>query len=456
VTTRKAALAAWLIALALPVVLAGHAGASSAASEPLRFLGGKRPAARTAPVPTQWCGGAATAAEDRQPDAVSGRQAHVIYAIPADGVDRFPQLASAIASDIASSDAWWRREDPARTLRFDLFAFPGCPTTFGQLDISRVQLSQPASAFAEAGRADLVAEAVFNTGLDDSYKKYIVLYDGAVDAPDICGASFIAPTESAYSVIYLQASICPNDTGAGAFTASVIVHEYAHNLGAVPFAAPHICPDGTAHVCDTGDDLLFPASHGQGIDELRLDIGRDDYYGHGGGWFDLQDSPWLERLDVPDFPLSVTIEGTGVVVSDLPGITCPTACSIAWDGGTVVRLAARPIGTAVFRGWRGACAGLGVCTLTMDAAKAATARFAVPLRLSVRVVGRGRVVSLPAGISCPAACAGTFDSGTRVTLRATARPGWRFAGWTGGCRGVRACVLTLARASSVVATFRRR
>jgi hypothetical protein len=453
---RRAALAASLIGVALAVAFAAHSGASSAGAEPLRFVGGKRPAAPAPAIPTQWCGATEARADDRQPDAVGGRQAHVIYALPADGVDRFAQLASGIASDIASSDAWWRREDATRTLRFDLYPFPGCATTFGKLDISRVQLSQPGSAFSAAGRADLVAEAVFNAGFGSPFKKYIVLYDGPVEAPDICGASFIAPGESAYSVVYLQASVCPNDTGAGAFTASVIVHEFAHNLGAVPLGAPHRCPDGTAHVCDSPDDLMYPESHGQGLDELKLDIGRDDYYGHGGGWFDVQDSPWLDRLDNPDFPLTVTIEGSGTVVSDLPGISCPAGCSTAFEGGSIARLAARATPPWMFRGWRGDCTGNQTCPLSFDGPKAVTARFVVPVRLTVRIVGRGRVSSTPLGIFCPTACAGTFDSGTRITLRASARPGWRFAGWAGGCRGLRACVLTLARAATVSATFRRR
>jgi hypothetical protein len=451
----KAALAA--STAAVTVALVAQAGATTtAAGQSVRFTGAKRPAAPAIAIPTPWCGGAQVSAADRQPDAAAGRQTHVIYAFPSDGVDRFAQVASGISSDIASIDDWWRRQDPSRTPRFDLYAFPGCSTTYGRLDLTRVQLSQPGSTFGGPGEIGIIANALFSVGFDDPFKKYVVLYDGPVEVAEICGTSFVAPTEMSYSVIYLQASVCPNDLGGGAFTASVIVHEFIHNLGAVPFAAPHICPDGTAHVCDNPDDLLYPESHGQGIDQLALDLGRDDYYGHGGAWFDVQDSPWLEHLDAPDFPLTVTIEGPGAVTSDLPGLACPPGCSIAWDRGTVVTLSAKATGIGIFRGWRGACSGQGTCTLTMDAAKAVTARFVVPVRLAVRIAGRGRVTSAPAGISCPSACARTFDSGTRVTLRASATPGWRFAGWRGACRGVRVCVVTLARSASVAATFRRR
>ena len=33
-------------------------------------------------------------------------------------------------------DAWWRRQDPTRTSRFDLASFLFCGSTFGTLDIS--------------------------------------------------------------------------------------------------------------------------------------------------------------------------------------------------------------------------------------------------------------------------------------------------------------------------------
>jgi hypothetical protein len=47
--------------------------------------------------------------------------------------------------------------------------------------------------------------------------------------------------------------------------------------------------------------LLYP-SFGSSVtlDSLTLDVGRDDYYGHSGPWWDVQDSPFLTRLDSPD------------------------------------------------------------------------------------------------------------------------------------------------------------
>jgi Divergent InlB B-repeat domain len=50
------------------------------------------------------------------------------------------------------------------------------------------------------------------------------------------------------------------------------------------------------------------------------------------------------------------------------------------------------------------------------------------------VQGQGRVVSAPAGIDCHGGrCEASFAHGEQTTLTATARPGSRFAGWSGDC-----------------------
>src|SRR5688572_28225499 len=61
-----------------------------------------------------------------RPDAVGGRKVHVIYATPAEGVDQFAEMASAITTDLAALTDWWRRDDPSHAPRWDLFPFPGC------------------------------------------------------------------------------------------------------------------------------------------------------------------------------------------------------------------------------------------------------------------------------------------------------------------------------------------
>lgn len=68
--------------------------------------------------------------------------------------------------------------------------------------------------------------------------------------------------------------------------------------------------------------------------------------------------------------------------------------------------------------------------------------------------GSGTVTSSPAGISCGSTCSASFNSGTSVTLTASAASGSVFAGWSGGgCSGTGTCTVTMNAARSVTATF---
>ncbi|HMK92343.1 MAG TPA: hypothetical protein VK576_05030, partial [Thermoleophilia bacterium] len=358
-------------------------------------------------------------------------------------------------------DAWWRREDPSRTPRFDLYAFPGCAPGFAQLDISRVQLSQPTSYYAPTSTR--MARIVFELDrtFADPSKKYLVYYDGGVEEPRLCGQSIISPGAGgryAYSVVYAQA--CRADIGTGVVTASVALHELTHNLGAVPSGGPpNSCPGDSAHVCDDVDDLMYPYTRGQGLSAVKLDAGRNDYYGHGQSWWDLRNSAWLTHLDAPQHLLSVSFgrsTGRGEVTSDQPGIVCPPACSAPWDEGSLVTLSAIPSDGSRFVGWSWPCSA-DPCRVTVKAAETAVALFAAQVHLNVvvrRTLGtEGTVTSMPAGIACPPACTTTLDKGSRVRLIATPRAHSAFMGWSGACRNRSICAVTAGTVSTVTATF---
>jgi hypothetical protein len=278
-----------------------------------------------APQPTRWCGNDVQGA-DRQPDAVAGFQFHVVYAFPADGGDGFAQWVLPIARDLAAIDEWWRAQDASRAPRFDLFPFPGCDTEFGNLDISRVQLPQASSAYSSdrTGFRSILGDlGAFN----DPDKKYVVFYDGPVEDEFVCGRSpsnALQGGMNATAVVYMR-SLCEG-LGSAAEIAITTVHEMIHNLGALPDGAPHPCPadqGGDGHPCDSEADVLFPStSGGDVLSSKQLDFGRDDYYGHGGPQWDVQDSPWLEQLQSPDrLPptgparVSATSRGASVTVS---------------------------------------------------------------------------------------------------------------------------------------------
>jgi hypothetical protein len=78
--------------------------------------------------------------------------------------------------------------------------------------------------------------------------------------------------------------------------------------------------------------------------------------------------------------------------------------------------------------------------------------------LDVQLVGAdyGSVSSAPAGITCGDTCKASFDSGTSVTLTATAVAGATFVGWGGSCQGADpTCTVTLKSGALVTAQFMR-
>jgi Divergent InlB B-repeat domain len=424
----------------------------------------------TARAAVDWCGTGQPNAVDRKPDVdlSSPRQVHVTYAIPADAADQIATFGSRIATDASAMDVWWRREDPARTLRFDLFAFPGCATKAGRLDIGFVRLPRAGSSYlGDIGADRLLAD--LGQLADLTNLKHLVYYDGPpVFDDNVCGTAFVprsATTSGGHAGIAFvwMKSLCGGDIGAGALNAAVAVHELIHGLGSMQGVnAPNECPppdDG--HVCDSPTDVLFPSANSQTtISGQTLDTGRNDYYGHSLAGFDVQDSGWLTHL--PQQRLAVTIQTTGartgvVRLVSPTSFECAQSCTLELDQGLAATLVAAPRAGARFVRWQGACTGSGSCAITLVSARNVTAVFGTAtFRLTTSVGGKGKLSSAPAGVSCPGRCSASFRADSSVRLRAAAAPGFRFAGWTGSCRGTGACVVKLSRDRTVRATFRRK
>lgn len=77
--------------------------------------------------------------------------------------------------------------------------------------------------------------------------------------------------------------------------------------------------------------------------------------------------------------LSVIKLGHGTVASEPSGIDCGSSCSALFDSETAVTLTATPDTDNVFRGWGGACSGMGTCIFTMNTDEAVTASFSPSL-----------------------------------------------------------------------------
>ena len=406
-----------------------------------------------------WCGND-VAESNRLPEVVAGNQVHVIYAFPSDGADRFSALASPIVSDLEAIDGWWRAQDPTRTPRFDQFAFPGCAPGLTRLDLTRVRLPQPASAYAEPATilSRLLAELGASPfGFSHSWAKYLVYYDGPMSSPNICGIAH-TPTQlnvpRTIAAVFLQT--CPDDIGQGGYRAWTAAHELVHGLSAVQSGTPGSCSD-RGHTCDDDQDLMGRFVNTP-ITSAFLDYNRDDWYGHAGSWPDVQDSPWLYRLGVARPQVTVSLAGAAPetkVESELPGISCPPQCSVDWDPGVEVRLSATPAAGQRLVRWQGSCTNREeLCTLALDTSKSVTAVFGPSdYRLALSVAGKG-VIRTSFGTACARRCSSLVAADTLVRLRAQPRKGQRFVRWNAACRGKKpTCTLKLSANRSVRAAF---
>ena len=74
--------------------------------------------------------------------------------------------------------------------------------------------------------------------------------------------------------------------------------------------------------------------------------------------------------------LSVTVQGSGAIISSPPGLNCLGACSANFNSGTVVTLTAVPGTGQIVDAWADGCSGTGnTCSVTMNAAETATVVF---------------------------------------------------------------------------------
>jgi hypothetical protein len=118
----------------------------------------------------------------------------------------------------------------------------------------------------------------------------------------------------------------------------------------------------------------------------------------------------------------------------------------SYAAGTQVTVTATPNSGYAFTGWSGACSRTGFCLVTMDSNKSVTANFTQQFTLTtVAEPSIGGRVS-PGGIS-------SYDSGSRVTVTATAARGYSFGEWTGACTGTGPCIVTVDSNKTVTASF---
>jgi hypothetical protein len=393
-----------------------------------------------------------------RPDDAPGAQVHVLYVVPRDGADRGLDTDGTIARSLAAAQGWLVRETGGRGLAID--------TAGGQADVTFFRLATDDAAVAARGMFVLqqIEEELYRAGFTSPTKLYTVFYDGG--STWSCGGGDPQPTfRGAFAALYLRgtppgAPPCSSNPLGGSgprYFEFAFIHEILHTLGFVSSCAPHARNDYPAgHVSDGPFDLMWSGPEPWGTylpDQMRLDIGHDDYYGHGrANCPDLSNSPYLAAAA----PVAIATGGGGrgaVNVGD--AAVCPPDCTTQLARGATLRLRALPDNGSVFAGWSGGCAGTGEeCELAVTGPTQVAARFERQrYRFDVAVRGAGRV--RVGSRLCARRCSNVVEHGSTLVLRAVPARGTRFLGWSGRCRGKGVCRVVVTEPGSVVARFGR-
>ena len=252
-------------------------------------------------APEAWPASAASAAPvvgrattDR-PDDLSAPQVHVVYAIPADGVDRRLDVDGSLVNSVGSFQRWLRGQTPGRALRMDTYQ--------GQLDVTFFRSAMDGEdVVKDNALAGTLGEELVQAGFAAKHKRYAVYWDGP-SVPLPCGGA--QPGRPA--VMYLQSScaqpLASSPRAPMGYWEAAMLHDVFHTLGVVADCAPRHNDDRPLHVGGDPTDLMW-AGRGDwlptGFRSAVLDVGHDDYYRHGvRGCADLDDSPFLTSTVEP-------------------------------------------------------------------------------------------------------------------------------------------------------------
>ncbi|MEM8856826.1 MAG: LamG-like jellyroll fold domain-containing protein [Chloroflexota bacterium] len=162
------------------------------------------------------------------------------------------------------------------------------------------------------------------------------------------------------------------------------------------------------------------------------------------------------EVEMTPVTLTVALNGTGTVSSQLGDINCGSDCSETIDSGTVITLTATPGTNQTFTGWSGGVASAdNPLEITVAADTHITASFeAITATLAVSVSGDGSVKSGLGGIDCDPVCSQVGNVGDVVLLTAVPDAGQIFIGWIGDVSSTdNPLEITLTDDTSVTALF---
>ncbi len=245
-----------------------------------------------------------------RPDDISGPQVHFVYAVPSDVEDRNRDRFGEVERSVLGIQNWLA-EEIGQTVRLDTYQ--------GRPDVSflRLPFTHQEGDGTAGGTVNDILRAARRLEITGD-KILAIYYEGSVAG--LCGS---APLFGRAGAVYLGCS--DGELGIDDETVStfevIMVHEFFHVFGAVASCSPNYIQG--SHVDDVENDLMF-----QGVDrqprggETFIDVGRDDYYGHGRpDCLDVAESRFLQ-------PASGVAAGSRSVEVKLPAGDWPLRCEL--------------------------------------------------------------------------------------------------------------------------------
>ncbi|MDB5728848.1 MAG: hypothetical protein JWQ00_2053 [Noviherbaspirillum sp.] len=233
-----------------------------------------------------------------QPDDLHGAQVHLVYAIPADGVDHAFDLSETIANTTGSYNNWLAQQTAGNRLKIDTYQ--------GRLDVTFVRLPRSDAAYDAFGynKRDVIEADMRAMRQVNPDKIYAVYYDGG-NVNTCADAPHPPALAGQVAVLYMRGAVpgympCQDNPYAAGPTAApgyldfTMLHEILHTMGAVDDRAPNAVLNG--HVNTDPTDLMYagPLPWNPSV----LDSTKANYYnpnGLAGGLFNLANSLYLMR-----------------------------------------------------------------------------------------------------------------------------------------------------------------
>ncbi|HEX8120773.1 MAG TPA: hypothetical protein VF549_05835 [Solirubrobacteraceae bacterium] len=245
-------------------------------------------------LPETWCGTPTTT--DDVAHAAQPADAHVlklVYAYPTDEPNRFAQLADRLQADASLLSRFVALQSGGRRApRWETGT--SCGPQY--VDIQLVALPRTRAAYLAGGGPDfdlLASDLDPVVSGQPGPRNWVVYADAIYDATaGVAGTATLWGDDRKSATVHdagrqFAMVFGPRTLSSTPYAwPSVMLHEIAHNLGAVQWTAPHSshyghCTDGADVMCyadGPGVTMTYPCAYIAGVIDETLDCGGDDYF----------------------------------------------------------------------------------------------------------------------------------------------------------------------------------